>query len=63
MARKYGFKTQRPREITVIIAVILWLLGFADVILGVVDLPGNLGVWALVVAGLLVILGSLADGL
>lgn len=60
MARR-NLDTHPPTEITLIIAVILWILGFADVILGIVALPSNLGVWALAIAGLLLILGSLVD--
>jgi hypothetical protein len=41
MARRGGFKTQAPRELTVIVAFILWIVGFADVILGAVSLSGN----------------------
>ncbi len=62
MARKKGFTTQAPREVTVIIAIVLWLIGLANV-LGMVALPNNLGVWALVIAGLLLILGSLLDAI
>jgi hypothetical protein len=62
LARRSGFKTQAPKEATVLISLILWLIGLlAD--LGVFHLPNNLGFWALVVAGLLLILGSLLDGL
>jgi len=63
MARRGGFRTQAPREITLIVAVVLWLLGFASVILGVVQLPSNLGVWALVISGLLLIIGSLVEAI
>ena len=45
------------------IAVILWLIGFASTILGVVQLPGNWGMWALALAGLLLILASVIYGL
>ena len=61
MARR-GFKTQPPKEATLIIAVILWLIGLLGG-LGVVAIPGNYGFWALVIAGALLILGSLLDGL
>jgi hypothetical protein len=61
MARR-GFKTQAPKEVTVLIAVVLWLIGLLAG-LGTFALPNNLGFWALVVAGLLLILGSLLDGL
>ncbi|OGO64157.1 MAG: hypothetical protein A2029_14635 [Chloroflexi bacterium RBG_19FT_COMBO_47_9] len=57
------FRTTAPREITLIIAVVLWLIGFAAVILGAIDLPNNLGVWSLALAGLLLILGSLIEGI
>ena len=63
MARRSGgFRTQAPKSITLLIAVILWAIGLL-VQLEVFTLPNDLGVWSLVVAGLLVILGSLVDGL
>ena len=62
-ARSSGITTQAPREVTLIIAAILWLLGFASEILHIVTLPGGYGVWCLVLAGGLLILGSLVDGL
>jgi len=62
LARRRGFKTQAPKEITLIIAIVLWLIGLLAG-LGVFHLPNNLGFWALVVAGLLLILGSLLDGI
>ncbi len=62
MARRGGFRTQAPKQITLIIAIVLWAIGLLAG-LGVLPLPNNLGFWALVVAGLLVILGALVDGL
>ena len=62
MARRGGFRTQAPKEITVGISGVLWLLGLLDG-LHTIALPNNLGFWALVIAGLLLILGSLFDGL
>jgi hypothetical protein len=62
MARRGGFRTQPPKEATLIIAIILWLIGLAAG-LGLVHVPGNYGFWALVIAGALLILGSLLDGL
>ena len=66
MARRGGFKTQAPKKITFVIALILWLVGLLNG-LGVMalpaSLPANIGFWALVVAGLLLILGSMLDGL
>ncbi|HKV11181.1 MAG TPA: hypothetical protein VJ725_23775 [Thermoanaerobaculia bacterium] len=62
MARRRGFKTQAPKEATLGISVLLWLLGLLNGF-GVVHLPSNLGFWSLVVAGLLLILGSLFDGI
>jgi hypothetical protein len=62
MARRGGFRTQAPKEVTVIISTVLWLLGLLAG-LGIIALPNNLGFWALVVAGALLILGSLLDGL
>ena len=62
MARRGGFRTQAPKEVTLLIALILWAIGLLAG-LGVIHLPNNLGFWSLVVAGLLLILGSLFDGL
>ena len=62
MARRGGFRTQAPKEVTLIISTVLWLLGLLAG-LGMIALPNNLGFWALVVAGALLILGSLLDGL
>lgn len=62
MARRRGFRTQAPKEVTVVISGILWLIGLLNV-LGIVALPNRLGLWALVLAGLLLLLGSLMDGL
>jgi hypothetical protein len=62
MARRGGFKTQAPKQATLGISVVLWLIGLLNG-LGVFHLPNNLGFWALVVAGLLLILGCLLDGL
>jgi hypothetical protein len=62
MARRGGFRTQAPKEATVVIAGILWLVGTVDVF-GPNIVPGSWGIYALVVAGLLLLLGSLIDGL
>jgi len=63
MARRGGFRTQAPKEFTVIIAGVLWLIGLLAG-LGTIPLPNpSWGFWALVIAGALLILGSLLDGL
>ena len=62
MARRGGFRTQAPKQVTLIIALVLWLIGLLAG-LGVIHVPNNLGFWSLVIAGLLLILGSLLDGL
>jgi hypothetical protein len=62
MARRGGFRTQAPKEATLIISLILWAIGLLAG-LGLVHLPNGLGFWSLVIAGLLLILGSLFDGL
>jgi len=59
--RRGGFNTQAPKQATLLIAVVLWVIGLLSV-LGVVHPPNSLGVWSLVGAGLLLILGSLFDG-
>jgi hypothetical protein len=45
---------------TVVLAAILWMVGFADVILGAVALSSNYGEWALVLSGLFLLIGSVA---
>jgi hypothetical protein len=60
--RRGGFRTQAPKQVTLIISLVLWLIGLLAG-LGVIHVPNNLGFWSLVVAGLLMILGSLLDGL
>ncbi len=55
--------TQPPKEVTLVIAAVLWVLGFADVLLGAVTLGGDFGVWALALSGLLLIIGSLVSGI
>ena len=62
MARRGGFKAQAPKTATLGISVVLWLIGLLNG-LNVFHLPNNLGFWALVVGGLLLILGCLLDGL
>ncbi len=42
MARRGGFRTQAPKEVTVLISGVLWLLGLLNG-LGVFALPNNLG--------------------
>ena len=63
MARRGGFRTQAPRMVTVVVAGVLWLIGT----LGVLDfaqiVPSPWGVYSLVAAGFLLLLGSLLDGL
>lgn len=56
-------RTSERRDFVLLVSAILWLVGFADVILKAVTLPNNLGVWALVMAGLLMILSAVANWL
>lgn len=42
MARRRGFKTQAPKEATLVVSFILWLTGLLGG-LGVVSLPNGLG--------------------
>lgn len=62
MARSGGIRTQAPKSATLVIAGILWLVGTADVF-GIARVPSPWDVYCLVAAGLLLILGSLIDGL
>lgn len=59
---KSGFRTQAPKQITLIIVIILWAIGLLAG-LGVLPVPSNAGFWCLVIAGLLAILGCLVDGI
>ncbi len=61
--REVGQRTNAPTEATLLIAVILWVAGFASTILGVIHLPNNWGIWALALSGLLLILASVVYGL
>ncbi|HEV7509480.1 MAG TPA: hypothetical protein VGS07_31690 [Thermoanaerobaculia bacterium] len=64
MARRGGFRPQAPKKVTLIIAVILWVIGLL-LGLNVIHLPSNgvaIEFWSLVIAGLLLILGCLVDG-
>lgn len=61
MARRDRYRTQAPKQATLVIAVILWLIGFADVLLNAFTLPSGLGTWSLAIAGLLLIIGALVD--
>lgn len=63
MARRGGFRTQAPREVTVILAAVLWFVGFADVILGAFALSRGYGEWSLALSGLLLLIGSLAGSI
>jgi hypothetical protein len=47
----------------VILAAVLWVIGFADVILGAIALSGSFGEWSLVLSGGLLLLGSLTGGI
>jgi hypothetical protein len=65
MARRGGFQPQAPKKVTLIIAVILWVIGLL-VEQGMIHLSGitpSLGFWSVVIAGLLLILGCLVDGI
>ncbi len=62
--RGISLHTKAPREITLLIAAILWLIGFATVFLKAIpSIPQVYGVWALALSGLLLILASLVEGL
>ncbi|HYH80788.1 MAG TPA: hypothetical protein VEX86_13395 [Longimicrobium sp.] len=55
-------RTQAPRGITLVIALVLWLVGALEMLAGV-ELPYNLAQWALLTAGALLLLGCLLRGL
>jgi hypothetical protein len=58
-----GIDTQPPTAVTLVIAVILWIIGILAALFDVITLPNNLGIWALALAGLLLIIGSLVDNI
>ena len=60
--RRSGLQTQAPKQITLILSVVLWLVGLLAG-LGVIHVPNNLGFWCLVVAGALLIPGLPARAL
>jgi hypothetical protein len=55
-------RTQAPRGITLTVALLLWLLGAAEMLAGV-TLPWPIGQWCLLLAGALLFLGCLIRGL
>jgi hypothetical protein len=55
-------RTQAPRGITLLVALVLWLLGAAEMLAGV-HLPHDVGNWCLLLAGALLFLGCLIRGL
>lgn len=56
------FRTQAPRSVTLSVALVLWLLGAAEMLAGI-ELPYDLGQWALLLCGALLILASVLSGL
>jgi len=77
MARRRGFRLSPPRKVTLLVAVVLWLIGVGLYVPGIAPvlssavatipgtgaLPGNLGVWALAAAGLLMFVGVTFEGI
>jgi hypothetical protein len=66
MARRGGFRTQAPKKVTFIISLILWLIGLL-LGLSIIHVPSGFppttGFWSLVIAGALLMLGCVLDGL
>lgn len=61
MARLY-IRPQSPRGITLGLAFLLWLVGAGEMLAGL-ELPYDVGQWALLLGGALLILGCLVRGL
>jgi hypothetical protein len=61
MAR-FRIRPQSPRGTTLGVAFLLWLVGAAEMLAGV-QLPDELGRWALLVSGALLMLGCMIRGL
>jgi hypothetical protein len=55
-------RPQSPRGTTLGLAVLLWLVGALEMLAGV-ELPYDIGQWALLLGGALLILGCLIRGL
>ncbi len=51
---RVNIKDENRRGIA-FIAFVLWVIGFADLVLGVIHLPTPYAVWALVLAGLILL--------
>ncbi|HEX8244782.1 MAG TPA: hypothetical protein VF541_14845 [Longimicrobium sp.] len=58
----FYIRPQSPRGITLGIAIVLWLVGALEMLAGI-QLPWELGRWALLLAGALLILGCMLKGL
>jgi hypothetical protein len=56
-------KTQAPRSVTLIVALVLWLLGAAEMLAGVALPSPIVGSWCLLIAGGLLLLGCTVKGL
>lgn len=61
------FKTSAPSQTVVIIAVVLLVIGLLGTVLRgtltVVNVPGDLAIWALIGSSILLLIGSLFRGM
>jgi hypothetical protein len=55
-------RTQAPRGATLVVALVLWLIGAAEMLAGI-EAPYGIGKWCLLLAGALLFLGCLIRGL
>ncbi|HEU0013173.1 MAG TPA: hypothetical protein VFQ45_05790 [Longimicrobium sp.] len=55
-------RPQSPRGTTLAVAIVLWLAGALEMLAGI-ELPYELGRWALLLSGALLICGCLIRGL
>lgn len=58
-----AFRTQAPTQITLVIAVVLWLIGVLGHFAVIPAVTGVVAFWCLALAGLLLILGAVVKGL
>jgi hypothetical protein len=58
----FYIRPQSPRGTTLGFAFVLWLVGALEMLAGI-ELPWQLGRWALLLAGALLILGCMLKGL
>lgn len=60
--RRINIRQENKRGV-IFIAFVLWVIGFADLVLGIIQLPSPYAVWALVLSGAILLISSIVEGL